>query len=308
MEEIDLSFGKLIEKLQTWLDTLVAMLPNLVVATLVVVIGWFLSRYIQHWVERTIRRFTSHESVIRLGSNIVTVLFVLFVLFVALRVLNLDTVLTTILASAGVVGLAIGLALQDPMVNLFAGVMMSVKKTFEIGDMIATNGYTGRIERISLRSTTIRTPQGEYVIMPNKDIYHNPVKNFTSSGERRVQLACGVSYGDDLATVRRVATQAVKDRVTFDQARDVELFFTEFGDSSINFTLRFWLNDPTWIGYVAARSEAIIAVKSAFDEADIMIPFPIRTLDFGIRGGEKLDEVLGRQGKDAGGAMTESVG
>ena len=70
------------------------------------------------------------------------------------------------------------------------------------------------------------------------------------------------------------------------------MFYTGFGDSSINFTLHFWLTKPDERSYLRARSDAIIAIKEAFDEAGITIPFPIRTLDFGVVGGERLDEVL----------------
>ena len=292
MEQVNESLKNLIEKLEGWLDTLIVMLPNILLALAVAAAGWFLTKFIQRWVQKGLRKFIKHEAVIRLGTNIVTAVFVLLVLLLALNILNLDTMLTSMLAGAGVAGLAIGLALQDPIINLFSGVMMSTKRAFEIGDWIETNGYTGRIERITLRSTVIRTPQGEQVLLPNKEIYHNPMKNFSSSGERRVELACGVSYGDDLRKVRKIAIAAVQENLSYDDSRDVELFYTDFGDSSINFTLRFWLNSPSWKGYVAARSEAILALKESFDENDIMIPFPIRTLDFGIRGGEPLDHVL----------------
>lgn len=302
MEALEEAFDKLIKKLEGWLDSLILILPNLLIAILVTLIGWYLTRFVKKYVRKILSKFTNHQSVIDLGSTVLTTVFILMILFLALTILNLDTVLTTILASAGVVGLAIGLALQDPLMNLFSGIMMSTKSSFQIGDWIETNGYTGSILQINLRSTTIRTPQGEFVLLPNKDIYNNAIKNYSTSGERRVEMACGVSYGDDLSKVKQIAIKAIEDNVDYNKDREVELFFTEFGDSSINFILRFWLRHPTWISYVAARSEAIMAVKSAFDAEDIMIPFPIRTLDFGIRGGEKLNEMLGSQAPPADGS------
>lgn len=306
MEQISESITNLKEKLQGWLDTIIVMLPNLLLALLVLVIGWLLTKIIKRWVEKIIRRFTSHESVVRLGTNVFTVVFVVLIIFLALTILDLDKILTSLLAGAGVLGLAIGLALQDPLINLFSGIMMSTKSNYEIGDWVETNGYTGRITEISLRSTILHTPQGENILIPNKDIYHSPMKNYTTSGERRVEVACGVSYGDDLKVVKQTAIEAIEGQLTYNNEKDVELFFTDFGDSSINFILRFWLKNPTWLGYVSARSEAIIALKQAFDDKDIMIPFPIRTLDFGIRGGETLDEVLGRQGKDEEATMAKA--
>lgn len=293
MEQINESLGNLVNKLEGWLNTFIVMLPNILLAALVMGIGLLLTRIIRKYVERIANRFVRHEAVVKLITSITTAIFVILIILLALTILKLDTALKSVLAGAGVAGLAIGLALQDPIVNLFSGVMMSTKRAFEIGDWIETNDHTGRIERITLRSTIIRTPQGEQVLLPNKLIYHNPMKNYSSSGERRVELACGVSYGDDLREVQKIAREAIESNVDFNKSKEVEVFFTEFGDSSINFQLRFWLKKAGWKDYVAARSEAIVHLKEAFDANDIMIPFPIRTLDFGIRGGEPLNEVLG---------------
>lgn len=295
IEQLNESLKNLVDKLEGWLNAIVVLLPNIILAAVVMGIGLVFTRLVRGWVEKGVQKFSSHKAVNKLAVNIITAGFVLVILLIVLSILNLDTALQSLLAAGGVAGLAVGLALQDPIMNLFSGVMMSTKSAFEIGDWIETNGHTGRIEKITLRSTVIRTPQGEQVLIPNKEIYHNPLKNYSSSGERRVDLACGVSYGDDLLKVRKIAVKAISDQVERNKDKDVELFFTEFGDSSINFQLRFWLNQPDWKKYVAARSEAIIALKDAFDANDIMIPFPIRTLDFGIRGGEPLDSVLTRE-------------
>lgn len=126
-------------------------------------------------------------------------------------------------------------------------------------------------------------------------VYNNPLTNYTSSGQRRVDLACGISYGDDLEKVEKVAINAIEQNTQIDNSRPVELLFTEFGNSSINFTLRFWLDQARQPDFMKARSEAIKALKKAFDRNDIVIPFPIRTLDFGIKGGEKLREALPKE-------------
>lgn len=92
----------------------------------------------------------------------------------------------------------------------------------------------------------------------------------------------------------------VQEHCRYDDSRPLEFFYTEFGSSSINFELRFWLKDGRQASYLQARSDAIMALKGAFDENDITIPFPIRTLDFGIKGGERLGEVLEANHKSNG--------
>lgn len=118
------------------------------------------------------------------------------------------------------------------------------------------------------------------------------VVNYSANGTLRVDLQCGVSYGEDLPTVRRVAVDAITDVPGRDTSREVELFFEEFGSSSISFVTRFWVDYDTHADFLTARSGAICRLKQAFDAHDIMIPFPIRTLDFGIRGGQGLTDAL----------------
>ncbi|HEY7214273.1 MAG TPA: mechanosensitive ion channel family protein, partial [Thermoanaerobaculia bacterium] len=124
-------------------------------------------------------------------------------------------------------------------------------------------------------------------------VFENPITNYSTTGVRRIDLEVGVSYGDDLEKVRRVAVGAVEQVAARKAETDVELFFEEFADSSIHLVVRFWIDFTSkQADYLAARSEAIERLKRAFDENGITIPFPTRTLDFGVRGGEALSEVL----------------
>lgn len=107
-----------------------------------------------------------------------------------------------------------------------------------------------------------------------------------------MDLRCGVAYGDDLEKAREVAINALRGLDGVDPNRPVNLYYEEFGDSSVNFVLCYWLDFRKQPDFLAAQSEGIIAVKKAFDAHGITIPFPIRTLDFGVVGGERLDEIL----------------
>jgi small conductance mechanosensitive channel len=169
---------------------------------------------------------------------------------------------------------------------------MSTKSLYNVGDLIETNGYFGKIKKVNLRSTILEQLSGEEVLLPNKSIIQNPLTNYTVSGRRRLALSCGISYGEDLEKVRLVTVKAVEDNIDRDERFPVEFYYEGYGDSSINFIVRFWLADITQKGLLAAQSESVIAIKKAFDQNDIMIPFPIRTLDFGIKGGEKLNTML----------------
>jgi len=150
----------------------------------------------------------------------------------------------------------------------------------------------GKVMSINMRDTIILTFQGQTVIVPNKDIFQNSLENFTLSGKRRFELTVGVSYGDDLEKVKQVALQAVKKISVLDPEEPPRVFFESFADSSINFILQIWINSTEQPIFLQGRSEAIMLLKNAFDENGISIPFPIRTLDFAIKGGQNLSEVL----------------
>lgn len=292
---LDFSLEPLFDKLQTWINSLIEMLPNLIMAVIVLIIGLLLTRFLKKYFNRLSNRITANKTVSNLLASMMTVVFVVLLLFLVLNILELDGTVTSLLAGAGVIGLAIGLAFQDPILNLFSGIIISTRGFFNVGDLIEVAGKKGIITKITLRSTFLRTLQGHEVIIPNKDVASNPIENFTVLGSRRVDLACGVSYGDDLEKVRKITIDAIQSHVEYNQDRGVELFFNEFGNSSINYTLRFWLLKTGQADYLAAQSSAVMAIKKAYDANDIMIPFPIRTLDFGIKGGEKLSAMLNSQ-------------
>ena len=283
---------ELSSKLTEWFQGAVLLLPNLVIAVLVLFIFWLLARAARGVVRNLLRRVSSNRQVIGLLATLSYVAVLAIGTFVALGILNLDKTVTTLLAGVGVIGLALGFAFQDLAANFMSGVLMAVRRPFELDDIIETNDHMGVVEELSLRSTLIRTFQGQVVMIPNKDIFGNPLVNYSTKRQRRVDLGCGVAYGDDLEKARDIAIKAIEKLELRDSSRDVELFYNEFGGSSINFTLRFWVDFGKQTDFLHAQSEAIIALKRAFDEGGITIPFPIRTLDFGVVGGEPLAEAV----------------
>ena len=286
------SFNKLFVKMIGWLDGIVLALPNIILAAIVLAISITVARNLKGVAEKTVERTGANRTVAGLLSNILVAVFMLISLFVILNILDLSDALTALLGTAGVAGLAVGLALQDPMVNLFSGVLMSVRDHYNIGDLVETNGFFGRIQKISLRSTIILSPQGQEVIIPNKEVLQTPLINYSHNGRRRIDVTCGVSYGDDLEQVKKIAIDAVENcGINIRETKPIDFFYTGFGDSSINFKIHFWKNVTAQKDYLEAQSQAIIAIKKAFDKNNITIPFPITTLDFGIVGGKGIDEI-----------------
>lgn len=288
---LEKAYDLLSEKLVSWFDALVKLLPNLVLAAIVVVIGIFISKLLRRYSLKMIRRFSTLETINKLFASFMYVVGVGITLFTALDILNLDKAVTTALTGAGILGLALAFAFQDIAANFMSGIFMSFRHPFNIGDLVVVNDKKGRIEAINLRDTTIITLEGQRLIIPNKAVFQNSILNYSSTGRRRLDLNVGISYGEDLERAREITINAVTSIPSRDTSKEIELFYEQFADSSINFDIRIWLNTTEQINYLEARSEAIIAIKKAYDANNITIPFPIRTLDFGIKGGQTLSEM-----------------
>ncbi len=278
-------------KIESWLEMLTSMLPNMVVAVLALLFFYILARVIRKIVSRVFGRFSDSEALNSVVSTTVYVLVIIIGLMAALNVLKLQQTVSSLLAGAGIIGLALGFAFQDIAANFMSGILIAYRKPILVGDIIETNGYMGKVEKINLRVTILRTFQGLHVIIPNKEVFQQPLTNYTKTNERRIDLEVGVSYADDLEKVKRVTEEAIGSLSYLQKDRDVKLYYEAFGDSSINFKVVFWIDYPDDPGFLTARSEAIMAIKKAYDENDITIPFPIRTLDFGIKGGKELSQM-----------------
>jgi small-conductance mechanosensitive channel len=268
------------------------MLPNLIIALLVLILTFFAARVIQKTVDKILPRFSHSLALNNLVSSLVYTIAILIGFFFVLSILQLDKTVTTLLAGAGIIGLALGFAFQDIAANFISGVIIAVRKPFGVGDVIESNDYFGTIERINLRTTDIRQVTGELVKVPNRKIFESVTTIFTHYGIRRVDVRVGVSYGEDLERVQQIIKEAMTNIKGMVDSKAVEVVYNEFGDSSIDCMVRFWVHYTRQFDYVFARSEAIIKIKKAFDENDVVIPFPIRTLDFGIKDGEKLRDHL----------------
>ncbi|QYA26011.1 mechanosensitive ion channel family protein [Gramella sp. MT6] len=282
MEDFNIqdSLSGITEKLSGWLDSLILGLPNFLLAVIVFIVFTFIAKYIGQLFERVTRNQIKQDSIRLMTVKVIKAIVILIGFFIALGLLNLDKVLTSVLAGAGVVGLAIGLALQGTLNNTFSGLILSFLPELQIGDWVETNGYAGTVTEINLRNIVIKQSDNNYVVIPNSKIIEEPFKNFTRTARSRVFVNCGVGYESDLEMVRDLTLQVIKDLFPQRGNEEVEFMYNEFGDSSINFTVRFWTDVTKNRDILVAQNEAIIAIKKAYDGKGVNIPFPIRTINF----------------------------
>ena len=292
--DINEALNLLKDKLQSWIEGFILILPNFLIAVAVIALAHYAARTSRQLVKRVLQKFVDNQALVNFLGILTQVAVFLIGFLIAIKILSLDEAVFSVLAGVGIAGLAIGFAFQDVAANFIAGIALVFRKDhpFKVGDIVETNGQMGTIREISLRDTMLETFDGQSIFIPNKMIFENAVQNYSLLGRRRIDLAVGISYGDDLEKVKKVTVEALQNIENRVESRDVELFFEEFGNSSINFEVRFWVPFVRQTDYLKARSEAVMAIKKAYNENDITIPFPIRTLDFGIKGGEKLSAML----------------
>ena len=277
-EQLESSYSKLTGKMSDWFDLLILNLPNFLIALIVFILAYWLSRNLQGWSNKYLKKIIKQPSIRGLISNIASVLTIILGLFLALSILNLDGTLKSLLAGAGVAGLAISLALQGTLSNSFSGLFIAIKDEINVGDWIETNGFSGKVIEIDLRNTKIKESDNNIVVLPNKLILDNPFKNYGLTSRIRTSITCGIGYESDLSLVKKVAIQTIEDIYKPDNGEQIEFYYTEFGSSSIDFLLRFWVDAKENLTALEVKSEAIIKLKDAFNRNDIDIPFPIRTI------------------------------
>ncbi|MBB1361677.1 MULTISPECIES: mechanosensitive ion channel family protein [unclassified Shewanella] len=280
------------EKLQGWLEAGIKHLPNFIVAFLLAMFFGLLAKYVGRVVRKVLHKTLESEQIADLLSSIIKMLVLLTGLFIALEFLGLTGTVTSLLAGAGIIGLALGFAFQDMAENLIAGIAMGIRKPFQIGDVVEAGDVFGTVKTINLRNTLVETFFGQIEVIPNKILFRNVLTNYTVTGVRRIVVPVGISYADDPEKAAGVIEEAINACDFVIKKEQTAVFAEGFADSCINLVVWFWIDYPGDTGFMKARHTAVVEIKKALEKADILIPFPIRTLDFGAKGGEKLNTML----------------
>ncbi|OIO52075.1 mechanosensitive ion channel protein MscS [Candidatus Uhrbacteria bacterium CG_4_10_14_0_8_um_filter_58_22] len=191
---------------------------------------------------------------------------------------NLGVNVTSLVASLGIGGIAIALALQNVLGDLFSSVSILIDKPFVVGDLIVVGEHTGNIERIGLKSTRLRTPLGEELIISNRELTDAHVRNFGRLHRRRALFTLGVTYGTPSDKLRRIpeimrGIVAAETIAEFDRCH-----FVSYGDSSLDFEVAFYANTSDYGEYLDLLQSVNLAVYDAFAAEGIGFAFPTRTI------------------------------
>lgn len=274
----------IVGKLQLWLAAVIKMLPNLLLSCLVLIVGIFLAKRVRDFARTKLEKHLRNRTLGDLAISLVYVATIGIVIFTALRILNLDKTITTALAGAGIVGIALAFAFQDIAANFMSGIFLSFRRPFRIGEVIKIKEFEGFVQEIHLRDTTILTYQGQLIIIPNKEVFQNAIINYTTLGKRRADIAGGVPKTADLRKVQHVALEALK-TVPGVISRDTSFIYEDIGESSIDFKILIWVSSGERMPYLHFRSDVIITLTEAFASNGIQSSVPVRAVNLRGAGG-----------------------
>jgi len=215
-----------------------------------------------------------NEQTLPLFGNFSLALVISGALYAMFLVWGIDV--TAWLASAGILGIAIGFAAKDTLSNLISGIFILADRPYSVGDFIILgSGITGIVSAVGLRSTRIRTFDDEEVTIPNGSIANDAITNKTTGPNTgRVKVTIGVAYGSDLEKVETILLNAARAHELVIEDPEPSVRFDEFGDSSLNFSLSCRVKDPLTV--YATKSDLHYDINNKFAEENIEIPFPQR--------------------------------
>jgi small conductance mechanosensitive channel len=262
-----------IEQISGYLDIGMTMLvtygPPLLLAVVVLIVGlWIINRFVAV-TRRTMETRSLDPTLGRFLTSLLNVTFKALLLISVASMIGIET--TSFIAVLAAAGLAIGLALQGSLANFAGGVLVLMFRPFKVGDFIEAQGIAGTVAEIQIFSTVIKTSDNKVMIVPNGAISNGIITNYSKEATRRVDFVFGIGYGDDIAQARSVLEGLISadERILSDPPSLVVV--SELADSSVNFTVRVWVNAPDYSGVYFGMTEA---VKLGFDRANISIPFP----------------------------------
>lgn len=266
------------EKTTNQLENMVAFiftqLPVWIAGFIVIALSFILAKVIQNSVENKLSQSgfeEEHKEMQVVIGRVVHMGVIILGITIGLKIGGLD--LTPIIA-AGAFGA--GFAMQDMITNFLAGVMILSSKHFSIGDNIKVNGIVGKIVDIQTRATIVKNFDGTKVVIPNAELFKNPVTSYTSNPFRRVQVGVGVECGADLKKAMSACRKAAKETVNALIEPKPSVWLYQFGESSINLKVNLWIESKSNI--VKTKTNLVMNINKELGDAGISIPYPVRTI------------------------------
>jgi small conductance mechanosensitive channel len=261
--------------LQILVQEVVSFIPKLIAALITFGASLFLSVLAARWARRVADDRIGDEETVILLSRLTRWSVVIVGTILALDQVDFDV--TGFVAGLGIAGLTIGFALQDITRNFVAGLILLVRQPFDIGDSVDVAGHAGTILGITTRDTVLETWDGEMVILPNLDVFSQPIINYSDLPNRRRTIQIGLGYGEDVNRATKIFLEAIEDVDGVLAEPAPTLLAEELGESTLNLAARFWVNQETH-GVFDVHSDVVRTLKDVAEREAIDLPYPIQTV------------------------------
>ena len=249
------------------------ILANWAIAAIIVLLGYWLAKWISGMVYRALTRGHVEHTLAGFLRNVAYAVLMVVVFVAALQKIGVPT--TSVLAVIGAAGLAVGLALKDSLSNIASGVMLIVLRPFRDGDHVLAAGQEGTVEEVRIFQTRLRTFDNRVVVLPNSMVTTAPIINFTAKPQRRIDIAVGVGYDDDLKQARTILLKIATDNPRVLKQPEPFVQVTQLAESSVNLTLFAWVATAD---FGSVKSELTEAVRTEIIGQGLNIPYPQRDL------------------------------
>lgn len=261
------------------LMSFVERIPYFVAAIVVMIVFWLLSILFKKVVRKILGNRSRHQNLVKVFQRVGGALIFFIGFMIAMVVAIPGFTPAKLIGALGIGSVAIGFAFKDIFQNLLSGILLLLSEPFRIGDQIVSGDYEGTVEDIKIRATTIKTYDGRQVVIPNSDLYTSALTVNTAYKQRRLQIAIGIGYEEDIEAAKAEIIKALNHSDTVSAKSQPSVIATGFGDSTIDLMVRWFIEDGTQANKVTSIHQVIVEIKKALDAAGINIPFPIRTLD-----------------------------
>ncbi|MDN3440391.1 mechanosensitive ion channel [Psychrobacter sp. APC 3279] len=257
----------------------VERIPYFVASIIVILIFWFLSIVFKKIVHKLLGSRSRHQNLVKVFQRVggALIFFIGFMIAMVIAVPGFTP--AKLIGALGIGSVAIGFAFKDIFQNLLSGILLLISEPFRIGDQIVSGDYEGTVEDIKIRATTIKTYDGRQVVIPNSDLYTSALTVNTAYKQRRLQVAVGIGYEDDIEAAKAEIIKALDKIESVSKKATPSVIATGFGGSSIDLMVRWFIEDGTQANKVASIHQVIVGIKTSLDAAGVNIPFPIRTID-----------------------------
>ncbi|MGJ8654995.1 MAG: mechanosensitive ion channel domain-containing protein [Akkermansiaceae bacterium] len=271
--EITNRINPLKKKLASWWGSLSSKFPLIMVAIGVVFVAYMIGRWIAS-LNYVYNAIGLEGMPALLVKRLIRIIITLIGIALALEILDATTMVGAVLGLAGVAGIAIGFAVQGIVENYLAGMLLSARNPFELGDLVEVGSRKGTVVRLTSRDTVLMTPEGNHLRVPNGKILKEDIMNYSRNPKRRFDFGVGVSVELDLVRVKDLGLDILSkiNGVLDDPGPSVVI--EELGDSSVKMRFYGWMNQ-TESDLQKVRSESIRLIKSKFDREGIEMPEPI---------------------------------